>query len=354
MTIFYCNTYCQLIAAIQLSLTEFKGIETCFLIDSKMKLADQIVNKMIENKYADYVFKVEDKYEKWRIWMFSTPIHKKFDQQIIDLFGDDKAIECIKKCDTYFYANIGGPSLCLAVYLHRYNKELKVNMFEDGVSSYSRIFGNMIASSLKNENLIKRIVNGIFKTPYHYVSKYYVFLPELIVWDCPYNVTCIPSISQTHDEIKEMLNEIFCYSSIEDNYEEKVVFFEESYAADGVAVDDISVVKKLEECYGKNQIIIKLHPRDKQNRFKKLGYHTNINSSIPWEVIAMNLNLDSKILATISSTSLLNSFLLSEGKTNLFFCYQMIDYNKNDRLKFTVEVIKKLEQMYPNKFISMS
>ena len=353
MTIFYCNTYYQLINAIQLSLTEYRSSRKCFLLSGSMKLAGQLAVRLVETGTADHAYVVKDRFDTWRIWMFSTPLKKRYELRIRELFADEEGFACLMQCETYLFANIGGAALCLGEYLHQKRPEVRLAMYEDGVSSYSRIFGDMIQGMLHPSNPAKRAVNSAFGTPYHHLAAYYLFLPELLVWDCPCPVRQIPPVSDTLAELRRILNILFDYASLEETYGEKVIFFEESYYADGVEVDDLSIVDRLAEQYGTEQIMVKLHPRSRENRFAAKGYRTNLNSAIPWEVIALNIPLSDKVLATISSTALLSSYLLSGGAARLLFCYSRIDYEQNLRLKYTVEVIQQLEKLHPESFITL-
>lgn len=353
MKLFLCNTYYQIIVAVQLSLTEYKDSEKVILINENINNSAEIIRKIKETGLFKSVFSVSDKYDKWRIWMFSSPLHFFYDSRIEKIFGGSNNLSVLEKCDEFLFANIGGIGPCLAMYLKCRRPDVKLSMFEDGVSSYSNIYSDAVKGGLNNTNSVKRLMYSIIKNTYKYIDFYYVFLPELMVWDCPYSVKKIVPILEQIEKLKPILNYIFDYEALSDKYEEKVIFFEESYIQDGVNVDDFSVVKKLEEIYGKDNIFIKLHPRVQSNRFSEHGYHTNTNFAIPWEVIAINIPLNEKILASISSTAILSSFLLSNGDVKMMFCYNEIEYDKIPRLKFTIEVINKLESLYPDAFISI-
>ena len=69
------------------------------------------------------------------------------------------------------------------------------------------------------------------------------------------------------------------------------------------------MVNKIAEVVGKENIFVKIHPRNKVNRFQKLGYVTNQNTEIPWEIIALNIPISEKVLLTIASGSALTSLV---------------------------------------------
>lgn len=101
--------------------------------------------------------------------------------------------------------------------------------------------------------------------------------------------------------------------------------------------------------YGKDNIMIKVHPRNRENRFKMLGYNTNTDLTIPWEVIALNIDgLDNKVLATMTSTALINTYLCLNSNSKLFFYISRLN-SDNPRVLYTAEVIKKLALLYPDR-----
>lgn len=56
----------------------------------------------------------------------------------------------------------------------------------------------------------------------------------------------------------------------------------------GAGVNDVELIEALADKVGKQNMMVKIHPRNPVNRFEKLGYKTNHNTAIPWEVIVMN------------------------------------------------------------------
>lgn len=133
----------------------------------------------------------------------------------------------------------------------------------------------------------------------------YAFSPEIMTYYPPFVVEKLPPIDYADKELVMLYNKIFNFNMNVDSYRQKVIFFEESYYADGYKVDDVEIVNQIASIVGKENTFVKIHPRNPENRFEKLGYYTNKNTSIPWEVIAMNLDLSDKILITIASVSVI-------------------------------------------------
>ena len=146
------------------------------------------------------------------------------------------------------------------------------------------------------------------------------------------------------------MNDVFDFALKVDTYSQRVIFFEESYYNDGIDVNDIEIVNDLEKQYGKENILIKRHPRNRKDRFGELGYYTSVENSVPWEVIALNIpDLDNKILVTMTSTALISTFLLFNTHAQMVFRIRNLPEN-NDRVKYTKTVIEKLADLYPDRF----
>ena len=86
-----------------------------------------------------------------------------------------------------------------------------------------------------------------------------------------------------------------------------------------VGMDEISKI------VGKNNMFIKTHPRSPNNRFIERGYNTNLNSSIPWEVICLNTDLSKTVLITLSSQSVFTPMFLLNKKTTSIIMFNMLN-----------------------------
>lgn len=115
------------------------------------------------------------------------------------------------------------------------------------------------------------------------------------------------------------INSIFDYEKCNDIYDLPIIFFEESYYADGSEmIDDVGIIERLAESIGRDNIMVKLHPRNPINRFKRLGYKTNKNTEIPWELIVLNQEISKSILISISSSAVLSAYTIKGIREEAF------------------------------------
>ena len=80
---------------------------------------------------------------------------------------------------------------------------------------------------------------------------------------------------------------------------------EEAFFDDKIPSNDLELVLRIAEIVGKDQMIIKLHPRNKVNRFQEYGFQTMQHTQVPWEITLMDEDITDKILFTISSIALI-------------------------------------------------
>lgn len=341
MKLYLCHSIYQIIVALQIAETINKNEENLLMLSSKISASDSIYECLngIEPSINVSVCHEPDNLKDWQM---KFPFSIKFEKYIEKIFEQVVIAQNINSIDEFYFANIGGVGGCIAAYLKRHNPYVKVSMFEDGASSYSNIYGSYIMNRIKPTSIKGKLRDLFCSSVYHNVDYYYIFCPDLMVWNCPYQIKKIPALTENKERISTILNRTFGYDKIRDRYDRKVIFFEESYVEDGIPVADIEIVDSLAEKYGKENLMVKRHPRVKKNRFETSGYKTNVDFSIPWEVIAMNIpDLDDRILVTMTSTSLINTVLLFDSSVQIIFNYENMNMD-NFRIKSTVEVVQKL------------
>ena len=240
----------------------------------------------------------------------------------------DKYISLSKKYDVLCIANIDNFSKLMYKSLsNNYRKEisnteLKLYIFEDGISTYSKLFETYYNSS--RQYRFERLFNRNKNVIYGNVDCLYVFEPDCMLWNQGIKVLEIPHIDPLNEEFKNCINIIYDYKNMTDVYDKKYIFMEESYYADGEYVDDVGLLKIISEIVGQDNCMVKIHPRNPENRFGKLGYKTNINTSIPWEVIVLNQDMENKILITIGSTSVINPIRIFGYKIKAVSSYKCL------------------------------
>jgi hypothetical protein len=185
-----------------------------------------------------------------------------------------------------------------------------------------------------------------------YAHELYLFHPANIKWHFEGKCLEIPKIDCDDLKFRNICNWVFRYDDICDSYDRKYIFMEESYFVEGLKINDVELVEQIAARVGKENIMIKIHPRNPVNRFKQAGFKTNENMSIPWELIVMNTgDISDKILITIASSSVMTPILLFGKKVHVYSLYNLIneDVKKSKLLSGGVwEYTKELFEKYNN------
>lgn len=298
--LFLVNTPYQLMVAINLRKTEYARYN-----------ADVVITDNISNykNLADSV-KCAGVFENIILYNIKEVYPDKNSIALVRrLLGDKDIFD--KSYDVYLFANLDHGASGVYRMLRKKNRHIKTIMFEDGYASYSGWYSDFLTmyGSVSNDgNIYKRL---ILKTWFHRfvdnvfcnVESILVFDPSIMTYKPSFLVKSMKPIDVEDNELVETYNRVFKYDPNIDSYKEPIIFFEESYYADGHDINDVEIVKKIADIVGRENIFIKTHPRNPENRFEKLGYKTNKNSSIPWEVICMNIDLSEKTLVTIASVA---------------------------------------------------
>lgn len=354
MDIYICNTAYQVIVSIQMSLTLEKESKPVLIITDVVKNAETISKYFnTTEKFKKALFaKTKDLDWKERNWFIPSK-KKEYELFIRKLLGAELEQELDEGNNRVFVANLSGFPIVFAKYLFKRSKAAELDIFEDGLSSYSHIYESGINYRLCNKNLFKRIQYKLIPSILSKTSNYYLFYPDLLVWKPPFRVKQIPSISRDDDVLKTILNGAFKYDLLQDTYSEKAIFFEESYIEDGIEVNDVATVNTLLQIFGPENVLIKRHPRVKANRFSDSVVKFNIDTAVPWEIILLNKDMTGKYLVTMTSTAVINSLLLIDSGATAVFDYVNLENNAIDRIQYSIEIIKKLEHMLPNRIMKI-
>jgi len=314
-----CNIPYQVIIATWLKITCYSGDEVDIIISDHMVEGDKIATNMEKTGVFSSVFYVKTKKLNRNVSNVVLLFLQSFMFNIIPKLLLSFYFDLNKQYDVLCVANLTFFAKLLfqvSVNFNR-NKEMKFFLFEDGISTYSK-------TCEKNYHVCKKGYTDKLlsrKAIYNHLEGIYAFEPDAFLWEPNAPIIPIRKINCKYMHFIDMINIIFDYENIQDLYDRKYIFMEESYYGDGYEIDDVQILEQIAKLVGKNNIIVKNHPRNPENRFAKLGYKTNDNCSVPWEVILMNQQMQDKILLTMASASIISSIRLFDEEIQAFSFY---------------------------------
>lgn len=201
------------------------------------------------------------------------------------------------------------------------NNPVELFRFEEGCGSYLSEFSfvdkrrNFV---LKTKNFLSLIFNQpqILKL----FKGHYFFSPELIQYKTRYNIYGMTNFDFRDKEFQNYI--VQAYRMPEENeFDRKYIFFEENIP-DGT-INDFDLVMKIAEKVGKENLIVKLHPRRPIDRFSKYGIKVSKSVGIPWEALLMKYDFSDKVIMTISSSVAFSSRLYFNLSLKTFMLFRV-------------------------------
>lgn len=262
----------------------------------------------------------------------------------------DKRWDYVKKDTRYdkFYCRNFTTILTESAFRHfkRINSQLEVCIFDEGYSSYLSTFWN----SYKEVSFFHKVSNIVLTGHLNYIYKNITetkfFIPELFHLRIPFKISQMidPAFTLSNEQI-ERINRVFDYLNsdmIEDN---KYIFFEECFSFDNGNNNDLEIIEVIADIVGKENVVIKLHPRSKEDRFSKLGYKVLMNVKYPWEIFALNNSNKSIVLLAFSSGALMNYLFITRSKMKSILLYKLFpgkyDHTNNLELRRWLKEFQK-------------
>lgn len=334
--VFVCNTVYQVMVASWIKAAEFENAEADIIVSDHMNDFETIADRISEQSLFNEVYAIRTKEFVYSYDMSNMDysIRARFDRGVHPEKQISSIIHLKHKYDAMLIANVDRFSKCLFNVLknRRYSKvgnsNLKLYLYEDGIASYSKLFENYYHTCIPNNPTWKSKIFDRFicNTKYIFgnVSGMYLFNPDLVTYQPDWRLIQLKKIDKDNSCFKGYLNYIFSYNNTKDIYDRKIIFMEESLYIDDDERPDLKLLNKIADEVGKDNIMVKIHPRNPVNIFEKEGYKTNKDTAIPWELIIMNNDFSDKILITISSASILNPLTIFGIKLKAYSLYNCL------------------------------
>lgn len=323
--IFFCQTPFQIIVAM--------------LIKEQFSKSEDCVDIVIVNAFSDYRNVAErleecDMFNKVHIaevydTILARGIKDNFKKALKVLFS--KAFisvslpECKKKYDEMYCWNYDVFTALFRSVNSMANNVIKTYIFEEGYISYFPIEktipkrGFMKCIEFKNRILGKKNLKR------EDIDGYFFFDPRAVIFETNAPIYTIDRSFIHTEKINKTINYIFNVKSEIAKYNCKYIIFEEAMLANHKEIDDVGLFLQIANVVGKDNVLIKLHPRTKEgNRFDKNGIKTIESNGVPWEAIAMCGDFKDKILISISSGAVTSYRMLMGDNIKAFMLFKFI------------------------------
>lgn len=336
--LFVCNTYYQLIMASHLALTLFANDECDIVITDQSNNAKVVYESLAccDGMPFDSCFYVETKYycSKKNILGFLCDIYNSLTN--INLFG----ILGQNVYDEILIYNYDFAVFSLFNRIKKQKKNVIITRYEEGVLGYNHIF------EYPRLKVIKFARKVALKDKIEF-EKFYCFFPEIYRWNIP--TVEIPPIQKDCNLLSKLLADCFNIKLEKDEYRHQYIFFTSVYDFEGgKPVGEFEIINKIAKKVGKENILIKKHPRDSRLIYEENGFDVDRNSYIPWEALQFNIDLTGKTLLTVNSGAIVATGLLFGSDVRSFYVYPLCDLSENSLAK---ESVREIDGLLSSEFI---
>ena len=218
------------------------------------------------------------------------------------------------------------------------NPNIKCSRMEEGLISYNYIDNDKISNNRISNFFFNHLgFNEFIKRQ----KELYCIYPEC--YKGKLKTVKIPKIDIHNKDFIDSVNTVFGIKNLDLKYYQKYILFTSILDMEGgKPIEELNFSKKIANLIGKDNLLIKVHPRDNVERFIKEGLIVDTNSSIPWEAIQLNYDFSNHIFLSICSSSVLSINLVLNKPTKTFFLLPLTHYKDNDLAKKTWDNLLKL------------
>lgn len=220
--------------------------------------------------------------------------------------------------------------------IYERNNKVIFSRFEEGILSYSSIPRNNAG-----RRFIRFLRHMLQKKDLTDVVKFfYCFYPFLYKGELlPIKVPLIKDSAS----FKDIIYSVFEIKDYKLNYPQKYIYFTSVCDFEGgKPIGEYENVCRVAELVGKDNLLIKQHPRDTRTIYTDEGFYVDINSDVPWEVIQLSMDFSDKVFMTATSGSVLAGSLMSENPVKTYYMYKTCDLSGNPAAQRSEMYIQEL------------
>lgn len=334
--LFAANTYFQLLVALHLMRSEFRGSVADVILTDHSADSEAVARRLEETGVFRSVFFVRDADGDGA--SFSAKCARYLRSRLFPRSALRGLAPLAEDYDLFLFNN---PSLLSHLIALRYRRQADCYRFEEGFGTYTRPF-------LEKKALRAMLIRLAFGDLQRNLKGLYLFHPELYAQSAPCPILPMAAFPAGDAAWRELLNGIFDYRPDPLLTSASYIFMEESFRAEGLDVGDVELVRKLAELLGREKLVVKRHPRSPGNPFAGCGAAVSSAGSVPWEVIQMNLDCRDKTLLTVTSGSVLAGALYLEQPVQVRMLFRCLPGGSPMANAAYLSYLDRLCRLYPN------
>lgn len=328
------NTY-QIINAINLRVSVYRNDRVILVLQDCMNDTLSIVNNMTDNNIFDELFYFEERNYSRMTRVFNIL------RMVFGTMNKKYKRVAMLKCDFYIATNIQHDDYnILYEMLCKKNPNMECLWIEEGPLVFEDTF-DICKSAGKTLPVAQRIRRLLGK-PVAYEQIKRIMVSNSDKYHGSFERVIIPSLVDNVDILKNVLKSVFLIPDTGLKYSEKYIFFASvgGFEANG-SIGEVEIVEQIANKVGKENLIVKKHPRDRTMNYYRTGLKIDERDSIPWEVMQLCGDFSKNVFLTVNSASVLSVNLEMPNPIKTFFLYKCCHYENNE---FLLGEFKRIEE----------
>lgn len=310
-----CYTDTQVLVAVQMCLTIFMNDEVDIIIFDHFKSSKMIYNNLSPiSLFRNVVFYQSN----------NNDYHQSNLRDVADIlrFKSMNKEKCLfslglsNRYDEIVFHNFTYFTYILFDYYRSHVTDIRFSCMEEGILSYNQHLN--IGKRVKILNWMNGKENNIFSK----IDKYYCFCPSFKKKTYEKEIIEIPGIKNNRDVFLSIINQIYEFKTF--HVKEKYIFFGNSMHIDKTCDQEPNIIKQVVDRVGRENLIVKIHPREESDIYQNIGAKIMENAYCPWEVYYLNCDFESHIFLSTVSNAFLNAFVLKDNNAKGIFLFPMI------------------------------
>lgn len=306
-----CDTYYQLLVAVQLKLTLFKNDQVSVWISDHSNGAERVAKQL---KKIDCFENV--KFIRTKNFIYQRSKVESIKDIIQYNFGLSK-INKLEQYDEIIFYNLTLIVYAIQDYYTMIGHSVIWSRMEEGLFSYETDLETGLR--VQATRAIRKIV--LRKDVASLIQNYYCFFPQLKKSHPEWTRIQIPRLEASFNDLRRILNFIFEY--VPQDFPQKYIFLASSSDIDGHSYGETELVQQIAREVGNQNLLVKMHPRDTRRVYQDLGIPVMENYNVPWEVVQLNWNEPKKLL-TVNSGAFISICALQNENVMGYFLYPSV------------------------------
>jgi len=176
------------------------------------------------------------------------------------------------------------------------------------------------------------------------LERLFVYAPELVLNQQRYkSVQPLMPLNKMEQTIQIDLNKVFDYKNLGLRY--KYLLFDQlgtgDFRDEKMLTIQTEILNIFAEAVNINEFVIKLHPRTLSSIYDE-RFQT-FKTSVPWEIFALNEEIENKVLISISSTACFTPKLIFDKEPIVIFLYELFSISGYETAK---DFIRRVKETY--------